>query len=453
MHGGKVGGGGLQRMFCVGLRSDQEEIRGMTEVARGRAHPRLGWLSLGLMLTLILSLFFSPLVSAQDATETADDSNVMVPGTGDDESGTPIVPEVTEEATAPTAEAEMATMVDGGLVATDPGSPAVIAHGLAYRSGSQVVWQVREVSPADAADAEAETSNAAIVYQVAGSSVIRNNITGKRALLNTGDAYFKAAGDPYTTMANSTGSLVWVFEVVGATDVASDAFYESPLIDDYTEGVYDQQLVRYVLAPGESADLPQHNGPTLVISLDGDVDVEGESIGLLATGDGQLVSGEATVVNNSQSPVVYGVIMFGDEVSDASAAAPSAPPPATTPEDAQGSEETPPPSDEELPGEPAPVDTTESSTTGVGGNQESINIVANAELYVVVVADGVTVFDGPIPAGGQSGEIVGSTFEVYTSSGGQTLFINSCGEEFFMGYETGEARYTLTADGTSCVGE
>jgi hypothetical protein len=89
----------------------------------------------------------------------------------------------------------------------------------------------------------------------------------------------------------------------------------------------------------------------------------------------------------------------------------------------------------------------------VGGNQESINIVANAELYVVVVADGVTVFDGPIPAGGQSGEIFGSTFEVYTTSGGQTLFINSCGDEFFMGYETGEARYTLTADGSSCIGD
>jgi hypothetical protein len=407
-----------------------------------------------LLVLLIGSLLVAPVVSAQDATETPDDSNVMVPGTGDaDDAGTPAVQQETAEAAQPTAEPEMAIMADGGFIGTDPGSPAVIAHGLVYRSGSQVVWQVREVVPADAADAEAETSNAAIVYQVAGSSVIRNNITGKRALLNIGDAYFKAGGDPYTTMANSTGSLIWIFEVVGPTDVASDAFYESPLIDDYTEGVFDLQLVRYVLAPGDSAPLPQHNGPTLVMSTNGDVDVEGESLGLLATGDGQLVNGDGTVVNNSQSPVEYGVIMFGDEVSDASAAAPSAPPPAANDTDGQGAEETPPPSDEELPGEPAPVDTTESTDTGVGGNQESINIVANAELYVVVVADGVTVFDGPIPAGGQSGEIIGSTFEVYTSSGGQTMFINSCGDEFFMGYETGEARYTLTADGTSCIGQ
>jgi hypothetical protein len=274
-----------------------------------------------------VGLLFSPVAWAQDSTETPGDGNVMVPGTGDaDDNGTPVVPEETEAAAAPTEQPELATTVEGGLVGTDPGSPAVIAHGLAYRSGSQVVWQVREVSPADAADAEAETSNAAIVYQAAGSSVIRNNITGKRALLNPGDAFFKAAGDPYTTMANSTGSLTWVFEVVGATDVASDAFYESPLIDDYTEGVFDLQLVRYVLAPGDSAPLPQHNGPTLVMSTNGDVDVEGESIALLATGDGQLVNGDATVLNNSQSPVEYGVIMFGDEVSDASAAAPSAQP-------------------------------------------------------------------------------------------------------------------------------
>ncbi|HYJ13131.1 MAG TPA: hypothetical protein VEW66_06050 [Thermomicrobiales bacterium] len=426
----------------------------MTDVVRGSAHPRLGRLSMCWMLALMVSLLFSPIVSAQDATETPEDSNVMVPGTGDaEDSGTPAVPEVTDEEAVPTEEPEMATTVEGGLIGTDPGSPAVIAHGLAYRSGSQVVWQVREVSPADAAEAEAETSNAALVYQVSGSSVIRNSVTGKRALLNVGDAYFKAGGDPYTTMANSTGSLIWVFEVVGATDVASDAFYESPLIDDYSEGVYDLQFVRYVLAPGDSADLPQHNGPTLVMSTNGDVDVEGESIALLSTGDGQLVNGDATVVNNSQSPVEYGVVMFGDEVSDASAAAPNPSTPAAVPDDAQGSAETPAPSDEALPGEPVPEVTTEPSDTGVGGNQESINIVANAELYVVVVADGVTVFDGPIPAGGQSGEIIGSTFEVYTSNGGQTLFVNSCGEEFFMGYETGEARYTLTADGTSCIGE
>lgn len=426
-----------------------------------------GLASLIAALALMVGLLVAPVAMAQDPTEPPPDDNVMVPGTGDasesdDSSPDAEVPaddatreddeeEATEEPRQPLPPAS-----SGLFSATDPGSPAVLAHGLAYLTGSQVVWQVREVQPADAADAQAEVSNAAIVYQVAGSSVIRNNVTGKRALLNPGEAYFKAAGDPYTTMANSTGSVIWVFEVASSTDVASDAFYESPLIDDYREGVYDLQFVRFVLEPGESASLPPHTGPALVISTNGDIDVEGESIGLLATGDGQLVIGAATVVNNSQEPVDFGLLMYGEEVSDASAAPPAAPPPAPDPDPdpdpdgpAQGSEEIPPPSDESLPGDPGTD--TPPPASGVGGNQESINITASVELYVVVVADGVTVFDGPIPAGSKSGEIFGSTFEVYTSNGGQTLFTNSCGEQFLMGYETGEARYTLTADAQSCL--
>jgi hypothetical protein len=71
-------------------------------------------------------------------------------------------------------------------------------------------------------------------------------------------------------------------------------------------------------------------------------------------------------------------------------------------------------------------------------------------LYVVIVADGVTGFDGPIPVGGQSGEIVGSTFEVYTTVGVGTLFTNACGDQYYMGYEEGEAQYTLTANASSC---
>jgi hypothetical protein len=429
----------------------------MVERSTPRLRGRLAWGSFLSAMMLCLGLLIAPVISAQNATEEPEDSNVMVPGTGDadtpplDFEATPDVDEASDE-DQPVEEPPMATIVEGDILGTDPGSPAVIAHGLAFRSGSQVVWQVREVQPADPAVAVAETSNAAIVYQVDGSSVIRNNITGKRALLNPGEAYFKAGGDPFTTMSNSTGSLAWVFEVVGPTDVANDAFYESPLIDDYNEGVYDLQLVRYVLAPGDSARLPMHNGPALVISTNGDVDIEGESVGLLATGDGQLVVGTAMVVNNSSSPVEYGVIMFGDEVSEASAAPPQAAPAAAP--DAQGSEETPVPSDEILPGDPGPDEVpADTGDTGVGGNQESINITARVELYVVVVVDGVTVFDGPIPAGGQSGEIIGSSFEVYTSNGGQTVFTNSCGGEFLMGYETGEARYILTADGTSCLGD
>ncbi len=420
------------------------------------------WGVLAFVVLFIVSMVASPALAAQDATEEPETPDVMIPGTGDEDDEEDASPVATEEAEEPeeepeTAETEAVTADDSNPAfnATDPGHPSVITHGLAYLTGDQAVWQVREVEPERARSADAEISNAALVFQVSGSSVIRNEVTGKRALLNPGEAYFKAGGDPYTTFAYSNDSVIWIYEVVGPTDVQDDAFYESPLIDTYDEGVFDMMLVRYVLEPGESADLPEHTGPALVMSTNGDVDVESDGLGLLATGDGQLVTGEGRVVNNSQEPVEYVLALFGEAVSDETSGPGTGTTPSTTTEDGgddqtdepastdAGETEEPASDEEEQPADPPPA---------TGGNQESINITAGVELYVVVVADGVTVFDGPIPAGGQSGTIVGSTFEVYTSNGGQTVFTNSCGDEFLMGYETGEARYTLSADGTSCLG-
>lgn len=414
-------------------------------------------------LMLVLGTMSGPVAMAQDATEEPETPDVIVPGTGDDGDGGSSPEAQAEETPEPEetpADDEPAgdpvTVADSQptLSATDPGHPAVLAHGLAYNSGDRSVWEAREFEPSSSASATGETTNAAIVYQVEGSTIVRNEVTGKRALLNPGESYFKAAGDPYTMIANSNDSLVWVFELVGPSDVDDDAFYESPLIETYDEGVFDLYLARYVLDPGESAELPEHTGPALVISASGDIDIESsEGIGLLATADGQLVRSDATVVNNSQEPVVFLLVAYGETVDDATSGPGTGP--STTPvaaDDATDSGETTTTDDDTDVAPPEDTDETNTQDPPVGGNQESINVTATAELYLVVVADGVTVFDGPIPAGGQSGVIVGSSFEVYTSNGGATVFTNSCGEEFQMGYETGEARYTLEADGVSCLG-
>lgn len=417
-------------------------------VSRAPGH----WGVLAFVLLFILSMVASPALAAQDSTEEPETPDVMIPGTGDeDDDASPVATEDDAGEEPETSETEAVTADDSNpaFSGTDPGHPAVIAHGLAYLTGDQVVWQVREVEHSSASSAGAEISNAALVFQVSGSSVIRNEVTGKRALLNPGEAYFKAGGDPYTTFAHSNDSVVWIYEVVGPTNVQDDAFYESPLIDTYDEGIFDMMLVRYVLDPGEAADLPEHTGPALVMSTNGDVDVENEGLGLLATGDGQLVTGDGRVVNNSQEPVEYVLALFGETVGDETSGPGTGTVPSTTSGDGDDEPASTDTGDAE---EPATEDGTADPPPATGGNQESINITAGVELYVVVVADGVTVFDGPIPAGGQSGTIVGSTFEVYTSNGGQTVFTNSCGEEFLMGFETGEARYTLTADGTSCLG-
>jgi hypothetical protein len=439
-----------------------------------------------LITALLASMSSGPGTMAQDATESAETPDVVIPGTGDadepaaddppaEEPGAVDPPaeepeaDATPEASPPedepdepaADEPDTPAPTSGGIQVsvTDPGNPAVMAHGLAFLTGEQSVWQVREVEPDPVEDAASEVSNAAFVWQVQGTSVIRNDVTGKRALLDPGEAYFKAGGDAYTTFADSDDSLVWTFEVVAPSDVQEDAFYESPLIDDYQEGVFDQVIVRYVLEPGETATLPDHSGPALVMSADGDIDIESGGLGLLGTADGQLITEDATVTNNSQNPAVFVMTAFGAEVSDAtSGAAPASPDPAeddpaadpAAPAD-EGTDaattEDPVTPEEPVATDPPAADPVDAPADGA---QTSINITAQAELYVVVVADGVTVFDGPIPDGGQSGTIVGSTFEVYTSYGAGTLFSNACGEEFYMGFQEGEATYTLTATPESC---
>jgi cytoskeletal protein RodZ len=87
-----------------------------------------------------------------------------------------------------------------------------------------------------------------------------------------------------------------------------------------------------------------------------------------------------------------------------------------------------------------------------GAYVTSIAVTAVDDIFVSVVADGVPVFEGDIPAGQTTAYFNGSVFEVYTSSGANTMFLNSCdAPPFSMGYEPGEAFYILEANADSCA--
>lgn len=79
-----------------------------------------------------------------------------------------------------------------------------------------------------------------------------------------------------------------------------------------------------------------------------------------------------------------------------------------------------------------------------------ITITASADIYLQVTVDGVSVYTGNLPSGQSTQQFVGSTMTVYTSIGAATHFTNSCGATFEMGYEQGEATYTLAANADSC---
>lgn len=433
--------------------------------------PRSGLMTLIIAFVIMLSTL--PLASngvlAQDDAEVTPDPALPTDNAQDEDEGTPDAATDEEPAADDDPPAEdgddegsdtTPSSTDSGP-GTEEGNPVVLAQGLSFLSGDTVAWQVREVDLPRPADAESQSFESVLVLQRDGETIIRNDLTAKRSRLEAGEGYFIAAADPYTMTAESRSSTVWMFEVVPTSDVAADALYESPQIEDYDEGTYDMELIRYVLQPGQTAELPAHTGPALLMSTSGEIEFEDEGgLGLLVGGQGQLIPGEGTVSNATTEPAEYVFAAYGESVDETTSAAPQATDDAatdeTTTDDTTADEAV-----DDVVEEPAD-DTSDSllddtaeppaddGTSGDGTFVTTINITAEIDLYVTVVADGVTVFDGTLPAGGSTGAIAGSTFEVYTSSGVNTTFTDGCGASFLMGYEEGEATYTLAADENSC---
>lgn len=123
-------------------------------------------------------------------------------------------------------------------------------------------------------------------------------------------------------------------------------------------------------------------------------------------------------------------------------AAPSAiPTVATAPQTLPPTPTSPPPTSPPVP-TVAPAPTTPAVVAPTGPTA-TIRVVAEGDINVSVVADGVTMFSGWLGAGQASDWFTAGEFQVWTSDGSLTLFENAqTGQEFYMGYGPNET-YTL----------
>jgi hypothetical protein len=201
-----------------------------------------------------------------------------------------------------------------------------IAQGLVTIDGP-VVWRVREITLTPSGFQEYYP--ASFLVQRSGVGIVRNDFTAHRVRIESGEAAFLQNGEPFTPLASGVDpSVGWVIELMpqaasaaqgsGLTLLASDA------IADYPPGIYDLELQRAVLLPGEVSDLPPHTGPALVMISAGRVQVSalGEAPLPAAAGDGLLAPGALTIRNGDAQPAAFLVALLGDRVDDAQAAAP-----------------------------------------------------------------------------------------------------------------------------------
>jgi hypothetical protein len=227
---------------------------------------------------------------------------------------TPAPAEPTPEAQAAAAPAEFTA-----------GAPHVhtVAQGLVGVEGP-LVWRVREVGLS--ATGAPETAVSSFTLQRTGASIVRNELTSRRARLEAGEAFYMPSGDPFLRYAvGSDPSIIWVVELAPAEAAAPGAavtgtvLFTSDAINDYPRGAFDLELQRGILLPGEVSELPPHTGPALVMVTSGRVQAsaDGGQPAPISAGSGRLVTGNLTLRNGDTQPAAFVVGMLGDPVDGA----------------------------------------------------------------------------------------------------------------------------------------
>jgi hypothetical protein len=258
----------------------------------------------------------------------------------------------------------------------------VVCQGLVAIDGASV-WRVREVTPPPN-NATAETATFSFTLQRSGATIIRNELTGRRARLEPGECYFMTGGDPYLRSPVGTdASVAWVIELVPSTTPAAEGgpagrlLVTTPEIADYPVGVADMELLRAVLPAGEAVQLPPRTGPALVMVTTGraQINVEGAAPAVVGAGAGRVVNGATEVRNDSTEPAVVIVAAIGEVVEASGApAAPVVPTPLpavaapTTAAQTAPAEPTAAPAEATAPPDVAPTEVTVPTTGDTDGD-------------------------------------------------------------------------------------
>ena len=228
----------------------------------------------------------------------------------------------------------VAEELDGGEI-----DGQVIAHGLAFLPEEPAVWRVREVTPPPAEEAESVAGDFSFILQRSGVSVVRNDVTGKRARLEPGEAYFRSADDPYTVRAEGAApSAIWIFETAPPNQPADEApegeiVFTSEAVASFPGGARDVELIRNRLEPNEEAALPEHSGAALLVVTNGSVEVVA-GVGApptLEAGAGLLTEETPALRSAGTEAAIYVAVIVGEEVRDPGEAAAGTPETAGSP--------------------------------------------------------------------------------------------------------------------------
>lgn len=240
----------------------------------------------------------APATSAPAATSDESAPESTVPDTAGPDSTGPEPAESTEPATPP----------DGASVSDHS---QVIAQGVVDFSASQFAWAATQEQATQAGDA-VDAPGSQFVLAADGTILVSNGVG--QVLLDPGEATF----DPVILAATITATdadtaTYWAIRLSAGEFEASDTTIEPGA------GPRDVNLVRDVLAPGQSLSIASEN-PQFLLVTSGAVAAAGTDV---AAGESTAIVAGSSITNTGSEPAVVVLAVIGAAVA-ASA------PPATT---------------------------------------------------------------------------------------------------------------------------
>jgi hypothetical protein len=209
---------------------------------------------------------------------------------------------------------------------TITGMDQTIAQGLAaFDEFSEGIWRITEIEPLSVDEAPAVTAPYyGFLYQMEGNTIIRNNVTGKRARIEPGEAYYFSAGDSYSRYHEpDKPSRAWLIEIVPSdannADAAGTVLFTTDPIGSFPDNTRDLELVAANIMDEGTAEVPDYEADALLMVTVGSIQVtaEGESPVRMDAPAALPITGKVEIENTSGDPANYLVAKIGAAVDDA----------------------------------------------------------------------------------------------------------------------------------------
>jgi hypothetical protein len=210
------------------------------------------------------------------------------------------------------------------------GTEQTIAQGLAaFDDFEDGMWRITELTPLDMVEAQSVVAPYfGFIYQVDGTTIVRNDVTGKRARLEPGEAYYLSTGDGYTRYREEDSSRAWLIEVVSVDaddgDAAGTVIWTSESLDGFPADTRDMELVANHLLADGTAEIPDYEVDALLVVTVGSVEVTqgDETFGMDSPAGNQLTR-SVSLSNASGEPVSYVVAKIGPSVEEYTGGSPT----------------------------------------------------------------------------------------------------------------------------------